>query len=402
MPGLRLAISGIGIVSALGWSAEEAWRAIVEERSGLGPLTLFPSPRCGHVPVGQLPGNPAKKSGFSSLGSRSDHMAVIAAREACAQAGILSRSGVDPARVGVVLGASTGGMLESEQYIAKLMTEKEMNVGLTHRHECACSTDAIAETLDFGGPRLTVCTACASGATAIATAADLISSGAADVVVAGGVDSLTRLTLNGFSSLLVVAQDGCRPFDASRAGMSLGEGAGILVIERMEHAAARGVRPLALLRGHGAAGDAHHATAPAPDGGGVRRAMHAALAMAKLNAGDVDYVNAHGTGTAENDPAEAAAFRAVFTGRMPAISSTKRYFGHTLAAAGAIEAAVCVMALRHRILPPNLGLEATDPLLGFEPVRKQIGSAARIAMSTSLGFGGMNAALLFERFNSDE
>jgi 3-oxoacyl-(acyl-carrier-protein) synthase len=409
----RIVVTGMGIVSALGGTLEQTWSALELERSGLGPLTLFSSPRCGHVPVGQVRIDPADGSGLA-FGSRSDHLAAFAARRAFADAGLEpggagsgpggSRiepggSGIDPDRAGIVLGAITGGMLFGEAYLERLIREGGADPEPMRYYECATSTDQVAGALGLDGFRVTVSTACASGGTAVSTACDALLAGEADLMVAGGVDSLTRLTLNGFSSLLIVAPEGCRPFDAARNGMSLGEGAGMLVLETEAHARARGARIHAVVAGYGSTCDAHHASAPAADGSGMLRAMQRALEAAGLTPADVDYINAHGTGTVDNDLAEGRAITALFGDTVPLVSSTKRFFGHTLAAAGAIEAIVSILALKHQRVPPNIGLNEVDPSVGFMPVMRARDAALEGVMSNSLGFGGNNCSLVFRRWD---
>jgi 3-oxoacyl-[acyl-carrier-protein] synthase-1 len=277
------------------------------------------------------------------------------------------------------------------------MKEGSFDTELLRHHEAASPANQVARSLGLQGFRTTVCTACAAGATAIATACDLIYSGEAQIVLAGGTDSLARLTLNGFCSLLIVASDGCRPFDAERGGMSLGEGAAVLALETEESAAGRGADVLGYVLGFGNTCDAYHATAPAPDGSGIFRAMSRALDAAGISPADVDYINAHGTGTIDNDIAEGRGITRLFGEKPPPVSSTKRFFGHTLAAAGAIEAIVCILALERRCLPPNLGLRHTDPGVGFEPVREKRKADLQVAMSNSMGFGGNNCSLIVSR-----
>lgn len=385
----RIVISGLGMVSALGWDPATTWQALLGERSGLGPLRLFPSPECGAFPVAEVAEDPHARTGLRR-GSRSDALALWAARQAFSGAGLGAR---EHTSTGCVLGASTGGMFDSEGFLLAL-PEGGADFEALRNHEPCCSTDTVARDLRLGGPRATVSTACASGAMAIALGADLIRSRRATRVLAGGVDSLTRLTLNGFCSLLAVARDGCRPFDSARQGMSLGEGAAVLVLEDADAARARAAPVLAELLGYAQTCDAHHATAPQPEGRGVLEAMRAALEMAGLEPGEVGYINAHGTGTQDNDPAEARAVLELFGPKPPPLSSTKRYFGHTLAAAGALEAAVCVLALQHQWLPANLGLRKVDPAIGLQPLAHGQPAALRVALSNSLGFGGSNCSLV--------
>jgi len=214
-------------------------------------------------------------------------------------------------------------------------------------------------------------------------------------MVAGGTDALCRLTLNGFASLLVIDPLGCRPFDVARAGMSLGEGAAFLVLEAEEEVHARGGRILARMAGSGNSCDAHHATAPDPDGRGAEAAMRGALEDARIAPARIDYVNAHGTGTADNDRAEGRALVRLFGPAPPPVSSTKRVFGHALGAAGAIEAAVCVLALNQGFLPGTPGFGAPDPDCGIVPLREAVDLRPRAVLSNSFGFGGNNTVLCF-------
>jgi 3-oxoacyl-[acyl-carrier-protein] synthase II len=391
----RVVVTGMGMVSAAGWTLDETWEAIAQGRGGLRTLSLFESQRCGKLPVGEVTGDPQARSGLAG-GSRSDHLAVWAARQAWADAG-LDTSCFAPDRGAVVLGALTGGMLFTEEFLSRLHLEHRVDASHLADRACCNTADRIAEIFGLGGFRTTVSNACASGGAALGLGCDLIEAGEADVVLAGGVDSLNRIVLNGFNSLMLVSPDGCRPFDAQRKGMSVGEGAGVLVLESEEHARARGARVRAWLAGRGNTCDAHHVSAPQPEGRGLTEAMRLALDGAGLLPTAVDYINAHGTGTADNDPAEAKAIRALFGDTPPAVSSTKRFFGHTLAAAGAIEAIVAVLALERQAIPPNLGLRTVDPKIPLEPVAEYRPAKLEVAMSTSLGFGGNNSAVLFRR-----
>ncbi len=391
----RIAVTGLGVVSAVGWTVEDTWAAIVQGREGLKPLTLFASPRCGKLPVGEVPGDPAARSGLRS-GSRSDHLAVWAARQAWTDAGLGDRP-VAPDRGSVVLGALTGGMMFTEEFLSRLHHEKRSDPSHLEDRACCNATDRVAEQFGLTGFRATVSNACASGGTALALGSDLLEAGEADLVLAGGADSLNRVVLNGFNSLLLVAPDGCRPFDSERKGMTVAEGAGVLVLETEEHARARGARIHAWFVGSGNTCDAHHVSAPQPEGRGLQEAMRRALTEAGLPASAVGYINAHGTGTADNDPAEATAICEVFGPHPPPVSSTKRFFGHAMAAAGAIEAIVSILALQHQALPPNVGLRTVDPKIPFVPVTEYRPADLDVVLSTSLGFGGNNSAVLFRR-----
>jgi 3-oxoacyl-(acyl-carrier-protein) synthase len=236
---------------------------------------------------------------------------------------------------------------------------------------------------------------------AIGAAMDAINLGECDVALAGGSEALCRVVLSGFHSLKVVAEEGCRPFDKKRPGITVGEGAGMLVLERAGHARQRGAKVLAYLRGFGASCDAYHVTAPEPEGRQAARAMREALARAGLGPGDVDYIHAHGTGTRDNDAMETKAIRRVFGGdgsSIPPISSTKRCTGHTFGAAGAIEAILCVCAIREGVAPRNAGSVEADPALEIPVVRgESIRRDVRATMSMNFAFGGNNTALVIAR-----
>jgi 3-oxoacyl-(acyl-carrier-protein) synthase len=421
-------ITGLGVIAAPGCGTEEIWQAIAANTSGLQPLTLFASPRYGQIPVGEIRQD-LTALGAPLNGSRSDRLGWLAARDALVSAGLLpaannrdelnnvaqasrlppgeTHGSDDPKvqagrlrypladRAGIVLGCSVGGSFDSERFLTTLMMQGKMRPRPTRYHECASAVDLIADDFGLFGPSLAIATACSSGALAIATAAELIQSGQADVMLAGGTDSLARTTWAGFHSLLLVDSQGCRPFDATRGGMSLGEGAAVLVIEAEETARARGATILARLSGWGASCDAHHVTAPHPEGAGALAAMQSALRRAQLDPSAVNYVNAHGTGTRDNDLAEGKALKTLFGEHVPPFSSTKRFFGHALAASGAIEAVVCVEALRRQQIPSNPGFSAPDPAIGLQPVTATQPGKLTHVMSNSFGFGGNNAVLVF-------
>lgn len=391
-----IAITGLGIASACGFKPSEVWSNLRVNSGGLSELTLFDSPKYGKMPVGQIRKNIESLSGLH-CGSRTEQLAVYAAKTAAEYAGLNKLTSPQRQAVGVVHGTCTGGMLDSEIFLAKLAQSGKMDAQLLRHHSAACSADTIAKHLSLNGFRATVSSACASGASAIITACDVINSGQADIVLAGGTDSLTRLTINGFGSLLIVDPDGCRPFDAGRAGISLGEGSGMLVLESAKSAMQRNTRIYAWLIGWANTCDAYHPTAPLPDGSGAALAMQAALDTGRIRPSKVGYINAHGTGTPNNDLAETLGITKVFGDHIPLVSSTKRMFGHTLAAAGAIEAIVCILALRHQLVPGTAGLRNIDPKLPFQPIKDAVKIDFEIAMSNSLGFGGNSCSLLLAR-----
>jgi 3-oxoacyl-(acyl-carrier-protein) synthase len=387
-------ITGLGIVTAAGFGVDEVWRSIAHGESGLKPLTLFESPRYGQILTGEIRRD-LSELGAPLRGSRSDRLGWLAARDAITSSKIDLQNYGD--RAGVLLGSSVGGSFDSERFLTNLIKRGRMRARPTRFHECVSAVDLIADEFRLFGPSMALATACSSSALAIATAAELIMSGEADVMLAGGADSLSRMTWGGFHSLLLVDAAGCRPFDAQRAGMSLGEGGAVLVLEAEETARQRGANILARLTGWGTSCDAHHATAPHPEGTGALAAMESALRRAGLTSSAIDYINAHGTGTRDNDLAESKALKRLFGDRIPPVSSTKRFFGHALAASGAIEAVVCVEALRRQEVPPNPGFNTLDPAIGIEPITSLQRRSLTHIMSNSFGFGGNNAVLILSR-----
>lgn len=386
-------ITGTGIICAGGQGLPAVWESVRANCSGLGPLTLFSSSRYPNHRVGEVRGN-VDALAAGTRGSRSDKLAWIAAREAVAAAAL---DPIDPGRTGVVLGTTVGGMAGTEEVLTALLRKDRHHFGPLRFHECASASDLCARQIGACGPVSTLSTACSAGAMAILAAAELIEQDEADVMLAGAADSLARLTLNGFGSLLLLDPDGCRPFDARRAGISLGEGAAMLVLEAEETALARGATILARLSGWGASCDAFHATAPHPEGHGAFTAMRRALDLGGLAPSDVDFVSAHGTATPDNDVMEARALKRLFQDRVPPFGSVKRLFGHTLAASGAIEAVLAVQSLQAQAVPGTPGFEVPDPAIGLAPVREFSRQAVTCVLSNSFGFGGNNVALVISR-----
>jgi len=397
-----IAITGLGAVSAVGQDVPALAAALREGRCGIAPLTLFhhqgrsalAAEVRGVVNVPALPAATGRRL------SRPDRFALAAASEACRDAGL------DPAlrrTAALTLGATTGGMFESEEEYRRRLAGEAQRFRLSRLLGTSLTTAAsvVAQTLGIHGPQTTVSTACSSSALAIALAADAIRLGRARVALAVGTDGLCRLTYAGFDALQALDPEPCRPFDVGRRGLSLGEGAGALVLEDAAHALARGAKPRALLVGHGCGTDAHHVTAPHPEGAGAHAAFRGALDAAGLPAGAIDYVNAHGSGTRQNDAVELAVLRAVLGSRLARvpISSTKSQIGHTLGAAGALEAIVTVLALEGGILPPTLGLRAADPSFGELDLVPTAGRRLPIAVaaSSSYGFGGHNVTVILAR-----
>jgi 3-oxoacyl-[acyl-carrier-protein] synthase II len=401
----RVVVTGLGSVNAFGIGVPAFLAGLRSGRSAIGEMTVFPS---GGFRSRRAAVAPAEAAASWLCGpaarrlSRSDRMALEAAREAWTAAGIAA-DGFEPTRAGVWLGATTGGMLEAEEGIREVGPGEPLRATIRRFADFPVHVtgDLVAGVLAIEGPCTTVVTACSSSANAIGFAADAIRAKRVDVALAGGVDAHCRMTYAGFNALQALDPGVCRPFDRRRAGLSLGEGAAILVLEDAERAGARGATILAEIAGYGMSADAHHMTAPHPEGAGAILAMQRALADAGLPPEAIDYVNAHGTGTVHNDPAETRAIRAALgahAGRV-AVSSTKSQVGHCLGAAGAVELVATVLAIAHGFAPPTANLEEADPACDLDYVP---GTARPLAIgaaiSNSYGFGGNDTSVVVRRF----
>jgi 3-oxoacyl-[acyl-carrier-protein] synthase II len=337
----------------------------------------------------------------------------VAAREALAHAGIdraSAGSARAPRRIGLVVGGSTAGLLDTESTLGSIRLAngsldpkiKDEALRCMRKHPMSAPTDRLARELGPFARVRTLSSACSSGANAMLVGATWLELGLVDAVLCGASDALCRVTLSGFNALGALDPEGARPFDKRRRGLTLGEGAGFVVLERAEDAAARGVHVVCTLLGWSAGAEAHHITNPEPTGAAPSRAMVAALAKAGLLASDLDYVNAHGTGTPLNDPMESRALLRVLgneAARIP-VSSQKGQIGHTLAAAGAIEATIVALAIANGVVPPTGGLEEPDPECAIRHVRTAEERPIRAALSSSFGFGGMDTVLVFGRIDA--
>jgi 3-oxoacyl-[acyl-carrier-protein] synthase II len=385
-------VTGLGVVSPFGTGVKAFWEGISAGSCAIRPITLIDTEGFRCRIAAEVPGEIAG----SARRSRADRLGLAAAREALDDAGIVRAERADAA---LVVGAVGGGMLETEAWYWQRARGGAAPIPWALR-SCfpSAHADVIGCALGLGGPRETIVTACSSGAVSLALAADLVADGVAPLAIAGGVDALTRICFMGFNALKLLDQAPCRPFDRDRRGMSLGEGAAFVVLEDARRAKARQARVYAELAGYGMTGDAFHVTSPHPEGEGMARAMRAALQQAGVAPASVGYVNAHGTATLQNDRIEARAMRAVFGEGRLLVSSTKSMIGHTMAAAGALEAVATVLALLNELVPPTARLENPDPELCFDCVPRAAREVAvEHAISNSFGFGGQNVTLLFRR-----
>jgi 3-oxoacyl-[acyl-carrier-protein] synthase II len=391
---MTVVVTGLGAASPFGLGVKAFWEGLRAGSCAIRPSALVPTAglRCtlaAEVPD-PLPGSHRR--------GRADRLALVAAREALDDAGL----GVtERAQAALVVGAVGGGMYESEGWYWRyrrgeatlLAGRPTFRTILPFAH-----AETVAHALRIFGPRQSIVAACSSGAAALAVAGDMVRDGVVPVALAGGVDAITRLCFLGFNALRLLDPEPCRPFDRERRGMSIGEGAGFVVIEDADHARARGAPVYAELAGSAMTTDAYHVTSPEPAGEGMVRAMSGALAQARLAPGDVGYANAHGTGTPQNDRIEGRALARVFGEGGLLVSSSKSMIGHTMAAAGSLEAIATMLALVHETVPPTVGLRTPDPAVPFDCVP----NAARevrlgAAISSSFGFGGQNVTLAFRR-----
>ena len=396
----RVVITGVGSINALGVGVPAYLAGLRAARCAIGPVTCFSTAGYRSTIAAEAPAltPPAWMAPSTARhASRTDLLALTAAHEALAGAG-LPPNGATRIETGIVLGTTTGGMFDGEEYYRRLLAGEhpERHSTILGLPVSACA-DLLARVFRCAGPRLTVSTACSSGANAIGIAAEWIRQGQADAVLCGGADSLCRMTYSGFNALQALDVVPCRPFDLHRAGLTLGEGAALFVVEEIEHARARGATLHAEVLGYGNSADAHHITQGLPDGAGIRQAMRQALDDAGIHADAIDYVNAHGTGTPSNDVLETRALRAVLGTRAEAVpvSSTKSMIGHCLAAAGAIEALASVLAIRHGFVPATATLETPDPECDLDYVpRVSRPHVVRTVLSNSYGFGGNNSSVV--------
>jgi 3-oxoacyl-[acyl-carrier-protein] synthase II len=398
-----IVITGLGVTSAFGPDCAAFLAGLRRGQTAIGPLSRFDGSGSRSELVGQAP-DPVFPSSFvvPAQASRPDQFGLQATLAAIVDAGL---SATALHRAAVSFGTGVGGAEHTEGYLRTLLQKQGLPpASLLVAHQPAAVTDLVARAIGSQGPRATFMTACSSSALAISQGRDLILLGQADVAICGGAEGLCPLTTAGFSALRATSPEHCRPFDRDRKGLNLGEGAAVVILESAEHARRRGARVYARLIGTGLSCDAYHMTAPQPQGEGALQAMRAACRDAGLSVDAIGYINAHGTGTPHNDAAESAAMRSLLGERVAQVpvSSIKSLVGHTLGAAGAIEAVASVLSIVHGFLPPTAQLAVPDPAFHVEgaPDFDFIQGASRsqpceVVLSNSFAFGGNNAALLF-------
>jgi 3-oxoacyl-[acyl-carrier-protein] synthase II len=403
----RVAITGIGVITPVGSGRQAFWTALLAGQSGIGMVRSFDTssfPVHSGAEVHDFhPGAHLHRLKPEETG-RASQFAVAAARQALVDAR-LEPDRLDRWSTGICMGTTSGEPLFIETYndIRKAEGEAAVPPEVFSRYPCHVIPAHVAVEFDLRGPCLMIPTACAAGNYAIGYAYDLIRSGRASLMLAGGADAFSRITYMGFSRLGAIAPQRCQPFDRNRKGMVPGEGAGVLMMEPLDSARVRGATIYAEVLGYGVSCDSHHMTAAHPQGDGAIRAMSAALAESGLSTDDVDYISAHGTGTPTNDRVESLAVRTLFNGRAGSIpmSSIKSMLGHTMGAASAIEAAACSLALHTGWVPPTINYEEPDPECDLDYVPNQARRVdPRVVLNNAYAFGGNNASLCLARYEA--
>jgi 3-oxoacyl-(acyl-carrier-protein) synthase len=396
----RVLVTGMGMVSCIGMNAAENFHNLLSEKSGIGIIEILKTQHKGVLPAGEIKYTNEELSKLAGIKnskyySRTTLLAFLAAQEAVKQSSIKNFKEL---RTGLISASTVGGMDKSENFFGPWLKKEKVHLADILTHDCGDSTTRLAELFGIHEYVSTISTACSSAANAIALGARLIKNNYLDRVIVGGTDALTRFTLNGFNTLMILDKEKCIPFDENRRGLNLGEGAAYLVLESEKSANDKKV--YAEVSGYANANDAFHQTASSPEGKGAFLAMSKALTIANLSPSDINYINVHGTGTPNNDITEGAAMETLFGDNLPAYSSTKAYTGHTLAACGAIEAIYSIYALNEGVVYPNLRFRNKIKDLKTQPATALLRhQKINHVLSNSFGFGGNNSSLVFSKFN---
>ncbi len=392
-------VAGTGAISAIGNNVAECLYALENGQAGMGKMFFSNSAHKEKIPVAEVKldnDDLAQLAALPATKSRTALLSMIAAREAINNAGIENFA---EWRSGFISANSVGGMDKTEKFFTEFLADNQTGKlrDVVH-HECGSVTELVADGLGIKNYITTISTACSSSANSIFFGARLIKNNILDVVVAGGADAITKFTLNGFNTLMILDDDFCQPFDEHRSGLNLGEGAGYIVLVSEKVAASLKKKPDVMLSGYCNANDAYHQTASSPDGTGSFLAMSGALKKSGLQPADIDYINLHGTGTLNNDLSEGTAIKRLFHPHYPKMSSTKSFTGHTLGASGGIEAVFSVLSLLYGIIYPNLRLQTPMKELPFIPVTDFIKNApVKHVLTNSFGFGGNCSSLIFSK-----
>lgn len=395
----RVFITGYGIVTSIGIGVEENFRSLLSRTCGFGKIKILETMHRQDLPACEINYTDERLCSLAEVPTgkgytRTALLGLIAAKEAIHTAGLSVKQ---RKTTGFLSATTTGGIREMERCYHELQDAMQQGdfVAFADTANPGEHTERISTALGIGGYIGTVSTACSSSANTIMNGAQLIRNGELDQVICGGAEALSKFTLNGFNTLMILDADQCRPFDATRKGLNLGEGAAYVVLESEESVVSNKKKPIAELIGYGNTNDAYHQTASSPDGAGAYDAMKTALRVGNVSPSAVSYINAHGTATENNDLSEGLAIQNLFGNAVP-FSSTKPYTGHTLAAAGGIEAVFCMMAVQHKIIFPSINYSSQMPELTIAPEKDFIKDVAlKYVLSNSFGFGGNASSLLF-------
>lgn len=393
-------VTGIGIISGLGYGRRATMEALREHRTAIGKIRYLGTSH--DLPVSEVPYSNEEMMDMldiphDAVMTRTALIGKLALKEAMEEASL----NPSEQRTVFISGTTVGGMDKSEQFYLDFLSN-DNHKEYIKTHDCGTCSEMIAEAYQGFEMMTTLSTACSSAANAIQIGMELIQSGRCDVAVVGGSECITKFHLNGFNTLMILDKEQCRPFDQTRAGINLGEGAGYLVIESEDSVKRRGIKPLCILSSCANRCDAFHQTASSPNGEGAFLAMSDALKEAGLQASDIDYVNAHGTGTQGNDLSEGNALMRVFGDKMPPVASIKSYIGHTTSAAGGVEGVISVLALLENYMPINLNFNTKIEDHSFEPLHQEIiPQKMEHVMSNSFGFGGNDTVCIFSKIKED-
>ncbi|MAF94758.1 MAG: beta-ketoacyl synthase [Rhodospirillaceae bacterium] len=391
----KIFITGLGITSALGNSLDETFQALINNKINVGKIDSFESKIDKPVFKSDI-----SKYKISKESMRTKQLADVAFYQALKNADIseyeTEKKSSSYKRIGICCGTTVASQLNDIEFYTQLRAGKAQSYDPVKLYLKSNISEALVSENNFSGPGINIVNACSSGTDAIGIAMSWLRSGICDIAIAGGADELNHVPYAGFNSLGILSDSQCRPFDKDRDGLNLGEGAAFLVLEKESSALARKTEILAECCSYATSSDAYHLTAPRPDGLGLRTAITKALTNAKLDTNKIDFINAHGTATKNNDLAEGLVFNNMFSNNTKVLS-TKGYTGHTLGAAGAIDAVLTILSLKKQWLPKNRGFSNQDPEINFSPVAHSTEYNAEYAMSTSLAFGGMNSAVIFRR-----
>ena len=388
-------IAGCGIVTSIGNNKQENLDALLQSKAGITQPEFLKTVH--HLPVGEIKSsNEILKSTLNIDADlpRTALLSIQAAREAWFPFAAFSNG----LKIGLISANTVGGMDLTEYFYESFKEDSDSgDLSQVQYHECGAITELTANALGLDCWSTTISTACSSSANSIMMAAKLVESNRYDIIIAGGADSLSRFTLNGFNSLKILTDELCQPFDQNRKGLNLGEGAAYLVLGNEKAIRQIKAKPIAYVSGYANANDAHHQTASSPEGKGNQLAMRQAMQQAGIQASDIDYINLHGTGTQNNDASEGAAVQAIFEDKVPFASSTKAFTGHTLGAAGAVEAVFSVLSIQEQKIWPHLRLETPIADLNWQPTTLLNDAKVQHVLSNSFGFGGNCSTLIISK-----